>query len=61
VVNAAFPHGAPRSTMPANVLRILLSLPSGLEYRTVDTHLVLMDLDANIVVDFMVDVMCRTC
>jgi hypothetical protein len=61
VVNASFPEGAPRSMMPANVLRILPSLPTGLEYRIVDTHLVLMDLDANIVVDYMVDVMCRTC
>lgn len=44
--------------MPTNVLQIL---PKGLEYRIVDTHLVLMDLDANVVVDYVLDVMCRTC
>jgi len=27
----------------------------------VDTHLVLIDLDADIVVDYMLDVMCQTC
>ena len=61
VVNGDYPAGASRSTMPGNVLRILPSLPSGLEYRIVDTHLVLMDLDANVVVDYMLDVMCKTC
>ena len=47
--------------MPGNVLRILPPLPAGLEYRIVDSHLVLMDLDANIVVDDLLDVMCNTC
>ena len=58
-VNADYPAGAPRSTMPGNVLKILPSLPTGLEYRIVDSHLILMDLDANIVVDYVLDVMCR--
>ena len=61
VVNGSFPEGESRSTMPANVLHILPSLPNGLEYRIVDTHLVLIDLDADIVVDYMLDVMCQTC
>ena len=56
-VNGAYPEGASRSTMPGNVLAILPVLPEGLEYRIVDTHLVLMDLDANIVVDYLLDVM----
>ena len=60
-VNADYPAGASRSTMPGNVLRILPPLPAGLEYRIVDTHLVLMDRDANIVVDYVLDVMCKTC
>ena len=47
--------------MPGNVLQILPPLPTGLEYRIVDTHLVLMDLDANIVVDYVLDVMCKAC
>ena len=61
VVNGDYPAGASRSTMPGNVLQILPPLPMGLEYRIVDTHLVLMDLDANIVVDYVLDVMCKTC
>jgi len=61
VVNGSFPEGESRSTMPANVLQILPPLPSGLEYRIIDTHLVLMDIDAHIVVDYMLDVMCQAC
>jgi hypothetical protein len=61
VVNGDYPAGASRSTMPVNVLTILPPLPTGLEYRIVDTHLILMDLDANIVVDYVLDVMCKTC
>ena len=61
VVNGDYPAGASRSTMPTNVLQILPPLPQGLEYRIVDTHLVLMDVDANIVVDYVLDVMCKTC
>jgi hypothetical protein len=57
VVNGSFPEGQPRSTMPGNLLRILPQLPNGLEYRVIDTHLVLIDLDANIVVDYMLDIM----
>ena len=60
-VNADYPAGASRSTMPGNVLKILPPLPMGLEYRIVDSHLILMDLDANIVVDYVLDVMCKTC
>ena len=61
VVNGSFPEGVSRSTIPGNVLKILPPLPNGLEYRIVDTHLVLIDLDADIVVDYMLDVMCQTC
>ena len=60
VVNGSFPEG-PRSTMPGNVLKILPPLPSGLEYRIIDTHLVLIDTSADIVVDYVLDVMCKTC
>ena len=61
VVNGDYPAGASRSTMPGNVLNILPPLPTGLEYRIVDTHLILMDVGANIVVDYVLDVMCKTC
>jgi hypothetical protein len=61
VVNGSFPEGDSRSTMPGHVLQILPPLPNGLEYRIVDTHLVLVDLDADIVVDYITDVMCQKC
>jgi hypothetical protein len=61
VVNGDYPDGASRSTMPPILLKILPPLPKGLDYRIVGTHLLLMDLDANIVVDYMLDVMCKTC
>lgn len=60
VVNGSFPEDS-RSTMPVNVLKILPSLPNGLEYRIIDTHLVLIDTSADIVVDYVLDVMCKTC
>ena len=61
VVNGDYPAGASRATMPGNVLKILPPLPAGLEYRIVDNHLILMDAGANIVVDYVLDVMCKTC
>ena len=61
VVNGDYPAGASRPTMPGNVLKILPPLPAALEYRIVDTHLILMDVPANIVVDYVLDVMCKTC
>jgi hypothetical protein len=61
VVNGDYPAGASRPTMPGNVLKILPPLPAGLEYRIVDTHLILMDVAANIVVDYVLDVMCKRC
>jgi hypothetical protein len=58
-VNGDYPDGVSRSTMPGNVLQVLPALPKGLEYRIVGTHLILMDLDANIIVDYVLDVMCK--
>lgn len=60
-VNGDYPDGESRPKMPGNLLQILPPLPPGLEYRIVDTHLVLMDVDANIVVDYLLDVMCASC
>jgi hypothetical protein len=52
-VNAAYPEGAPLPTMPANLLANLPSLPEDLEYRIVGKHLILRDVDANLIVDFI--------
>jgi hypothetical protein len=55
-VNAVFPDGA-LPTMPVNVLQVLPRLPKQLEYRIVNTHLVLRDVQAGIIVDYMSKVM----
>jgi hypothetical protein len=43
--------------MPANILKLLPPLPEGLEYRFVDTALVIRDTRANLIVDYMPDAM----
>ena len=60
-VNESYPEGASLPTMPSNVLAVLPPLPPGLEYRIVDVHLILRDTEANIIVDYLRDVMCQKC
>jgi len=55
-VNAVFPDGA-LPTMPVNVLQVLPRLPKQLEYRIINSNLVLRDVQAGIVVDYMSNVM----
>ena len=52
-VNARYPDEVPLSTMPPDVLKNLPRLPKEVEYRFVGEHLILLDPDAHIVVDFM--------
>ena len=52
-VNANYPEGQPLPTMPSNLLGNLPQLPEDLEYRIVDKHLILRDVDANIIVDYI--------
>ncbi len=52
-VNAAYPPGAPLSTVPPALLLSLPALPSELEYRFVGRDLVLRDTVANLIVDFI--------
>lgn len=52
-VNAKYPETATVTTMPPNVLKQLPVLPEGLEYRIVGSTLILRDVDANLVVDYM--------
>jgi hypothetical protein len=59
-VNMDFPAGG-LPTVPANVLAVLPTLPEGLDYRIVQTHLILRDTRANLVVDYLLDVMCEKC
>lgn len=52
-VNMSWPAEAPRPTIPPRLLTSLYPLPAGLEYRFLDRHLVLLDVDAEIVVDLV--------
>jgi hypothetical protein len=52
-VNARYPEGAPLPTVPAKLLLNLPPLPKHVEYRIIDKHLILRDVDANIIVDYI--------
>ena len=52
-INGGYPQDQPLSTVPPNVLASLPSLPSDVEYRVVGKHLILRDVDANIIVDYV--------
>jgi len=52
-VNADYPEGVPLQTMPATLLLSLPKLPPELEYLVVGQALVLRDVKANLIVDFM--------
>jgi hypothetical protein len=53
-VNAPWPDSEPLTTTPANILANLPQLPKDVEYRIANKrHLVLRDVDANIIVDFI--------
>lgn len=52
-VNANYPEGNALPTTPPNVLRSLPKLPEQLEYRILDKNLLLRDVQANIIVDFI--------
>ena len=54
LVNERFPTGASRA-VPAVLLRHLPALPNEMEYRVVNGSLVLLDVDADIVIDVLLD------
>ena len=54
-VNAVYPVGAPMSTVPASVLATLPILPGPLQYRFVGRDLILLDVAAGLIVDFLPD------
>jgi hypothetical protein len=56
-VHASYPEGEPLPSVPANVLASLPRLPEGLEYRILHRHLILRDVDANLIVDVMPNAM----
>jgi hypothetical protein len=52
-VNATYPSSQPLTTVPPNLLANLPQLPKDVEYRFVGKHLILRDVDANMIVDYM--------
>lgn len=54
-VNMTYPTTLPLVTVPAKLLRALPELPDGLEYRILGRHLILRDVKANLIVDFVRD------
>jgi len=55
-VNAAYPPKAPVSTVPPKMLLRLPPLPDELNYRFVGRHLILHDTHADLIVDFILNV-----
>ena len=55
-VNAGYPPEASLSAMPPTMLLRLPPLPEELNYRFVGRHLILHDTDADIIVDFILNV-----
>ena len=54
-VNQAYPDGLALQSMPPSLLLNLPKLPKELEYRFVDHELILRDIAANLIVDFIPD------
>ena len=52
-VNSHYPEAAPLSTVPPNLLGRLPRLPAQVEYRIAGKALLLRDVDANLIVDFI--------
>ena len=52
-VNSRYPEGEALPTVPANILVRLPQLPEGLEYRILNKDLILRDVNANLIVDFI--------
>ena len=52
-VNASYPEGAPLPSVPPNLLANLPKLPEDLEYRVIGDNLILRDVHANLIVDYL--------
>jgi hypothetical protein len=52
-INQSYPDNVPLQSTPPTLLMSLPQLPKGLEYRLVGRELVIRDVDANIVVDYV--------
>lgn len=52
-VNGPYPSKEALSTMPPNILASLPPLPKDIEYRFVNKHLILRDVRANLIIDYI--------
>jgi hypothetical protein len=58
-VNQRYPEDVPVSTVTASVLASLPPLPPILQYRFLGRHLILMDVGARLIADYLPDVLPR--
>jgi uncharacterized protein (DUF3084 family) len=54
-VNGEYPDNEPLSTVPPNVLQTLPKLPDDIEYRFAGKHMILRDVRANLIIDYMMN------
>jgi hypothetical protein len=54
-INKRYPDTIPLATMPLRVLAELPKLPDELEYRFVGPHLILMDVHAHLILDYVLN------
>ena len=59
VVNQSYPTSVPLSTMPPEVLAALPKLEPDLEYRFIGRRLILLDTDADVILDFTDEILPR--
>jgi len=52
-IHLRFPSDSPMATMPPSLLAVLPPLPQALEYRIIGTYLVLRDVDAALILDYL--------
>ena len=55
-VNQTYPSDHPLATFPATLLKLMPTLPEGLEYRLLANALIIRDTKANIIIDYILDV-----
>jgi hypothetical protein len=58
-VNGRYPDTVPLATMPPKVLAALPKLPQMLEYRFIGERLILLDVPAHLIIDFIEDALPR--
>jgi hypothetical protein len=56
MVNQTYPSSWPLATFPATLLDVMPKLPDILEYRLLSEALILRDVTANLIADFILDV-----